>query len=227
MNETTRYTIGAEVSCGDEACGQLERVVIDPVAQRVTHLVVAPGHSEGAKRLVPVDLAEVSGAGGSDIRLSCTTDAFGALEPAEETEFLPGSGGSGDSGGLGYQPEQMIAWPYYGLGVGAVGFGDPGVLGPPGAAPQVYDRIPAGEVQVRRGEPVQATDGGIGHVKGLVIDPQDHGVTHVLLQEGHLWGRKTVAIPIRTVSYAGGEVKVALTKKELGDLPPVAFDERG
>jgi hypothetical protein len=50
---------------------------------------------------------------------------------------------------------------------------------------------PLNEVEVRRGEHVHATDGDIGRVQGLVIDPSDHHVTHVLLQEGHLWGRRT------------------------------------
>ena len=43
------------------------------------------------------------------------------------------------------------------------------------------DRVPLGEVEVRRGERVFATDGAIGRVRGLVIHPDDHGVTHVLL----------------------------------------------
>ena len=41
-----------------------------------------------------------------------------------------------------------------------------------------------------RGDPVHALDGEIGRVQGLLVDPDDHRVTHVLLEEGHLWGRK-------------------------------------
>ena len=40
MTETTPFTIGAEVSCSDGACGKVSRVVVDPVARTVTHLVV-------------------------------------------------------------------------------------------------------------------------------------------------------------------------------------------
>ncbi|MFC1432097.1 PRC-barrel domain-containing protein [Streptacidiphilus sp. N1-3] len=226
---TTQYAIGTEVHCKDGECGRLDRVVVDPVARRLTHLVVDPGHE--IQRLVPVDLVDDSGgmggpdgsgsSGGGGIRLGCTTREFARLEAAEETEFLPGA-----EDGLGYTPEQMIVWPYFGLGAsagtGAIGMGMPGIV-PIGEGPgtTTYDRVPSGEVQIRRGERVAATDGEIGRVQGLVIDPRDHGVTHVLLQEGHLWGKKTVAIPIRTVSYEGGGVRVALSKAELGDLPPV------
>jgi sporulation protein YlmC with PRC-barrel domain len=49
-----------------------------------------------------------------------------------------------------------------------------------------YDAVPLDEVEVRRGEHVYATNGHLGKVQGLVIDPDSHHVTHVLLQEGHL-----------------------------------------
>lgn len=55
--ETTQFTIGAEASCTDGACGAVSRVVVDPVARAVTHLVVEPAHRQGLGRLV------VSGSG--------------------------------------------------------------------------------------------------------------------------------------------------------------------
>ena len=79
---------------------------------------------------------------------------------------------------------------------------------------------------MRRGEPVQATDGLIGHVQGLVVDPADHHVTHVLLQEGHLWGTKQVAIPIGSVTNVDDGVAVGLTKDEVRDLPPVVLADQ-
>jgi hypothetical protein len=54
-----------------------------------------------------------------------------------------------------------------------------------------------------------------------VVDPADHHVTHVLLDEGHLWGKKRVAIPIGAVSKIGYEVQVSLTKDQLRELPDV------
>jgi hypothetical protein len=86
------------------------------------------------------------------------------------------------------------------------------------------DRVPVGEVEIRRGDHVHATDGNIGRVGGLIIDPGDHHVTHVLLDEGHLWGAKQVAIPIGAVTRVDGGVRVKLTKDELRDLPPVDLD---
>ncbi|MHA6763808.1 hypothetical protein ACXKR8_037720 [Streptacidiphilus sp. PAMC 29251] len=112
--------------------------------------------------------------------------------------------------------------------LGAMGLGGPLSVAPLGgeARTTTYDRVPKGEVEIRRGDGLESKDGEIRQVKGLVIDPQDHAVTHVRLEEGQLWGRKTVAIPIRTVTYAGGTVQVELSKKELEDLPQVDLDER-
>ena len=77
---------------------------------------------------------------------------------------------------------------------------------------------------MRRGEHVHATDGNIGRVQGLVIDPRSHHVTHVLLQEGHLWGRKEVAIPISAVTGVERRYRLSITKQEVQDLPPVDID---
>ena len=147
---------------------------------------------------------------GAGIRLRCTTAEFEALEDAEDTQFLPGA-----SGQWGYGQNQMLSWPYYGLGMGGMGMGTMGPL------PIISDRVPVGEVEVRRGEHVHATDGTIGRVQGLVIDPSDHHVTHVLLDEGHLWGKKRVAIPIGAVTGVGDGVRLKLTKDEVRDLPSV------
>ena len=48
-----------------------------------------------------------------------------------------------------------------------------------------------------------------------------HQVTHVLLQEGHLWGRKEVAIPISAVTGVDDGIRLNITKKQVEELPPV------
>jgi sporulation protein YlmC with PRC-barrel domain len=213
--ETTQFTIGDEARCTDGVCGEMTRVVVDPVAQTVTHLVVEPKGRAGLARLVPLGLVDTSA---GDVRLQCTLADFEHLDAAEETQFVPGSGGY-----AAYGPQQVSTWPYYGLTPGAELPGEVD-LGVAGFSPTVtYDRIPLGEVEVRRGDPVEATDGHIGHIQGLVVNPGDHHVTHVLLQEGHLWGRKDVAIPIKAVSRAGDTIRLNLSKHEVQDLPPVDF----
>jgi len=114
------------------------------------------------------------------------------------------------------------------MGMGGMGM-RMGGMGGMGMAPQMTteDRVPEGDVEVRRGEHVHATDGAIGRVHGFVIDPTDHHLTHVLLDEGHLWGKKSVAIPISAVKDVNDGVRLTLTKAEVGDLPPVELDDPG
>ena len=59
-----------------------------------------------------------------------------------------------------------------------------------------------------------------GGSRGLLVDPDDHRVTHVLLQEGHLWGRKKVSIPASAVTGVENGIWLSLTKKQVEDLPP-------
>lgn len=225
VSETT-FTIGADASCSDGACGAVSRVVVDPVARVVTHLVVEPKHLRGLGRLVPVDLVDVTtDATTGEVLLRCTLAEFEKLDPAEATEFLPVGGGH-----EGYDERDVLWWPYYGLGIlGGAGLGSGHTMGDGVLEPQPvsYDTVPLGEVDVRRGEHVHATDGNIGRVQGLVIDPRNHHVTHVLLQEGHLWGRKKVAIPIGAVVAVDDGIRLNISKHDVQDLPPVPLDSDG
>ncbi len=224
MATTAQFTIGAEVNCSNGVCGEVRRVIVDPVAEAVTHIVVEPHHREGAGRLVPLGLVDATA---GEIRLRCTTEEFENLDLAEETQFIQGTGVF-----EGYSPAQVRYLPYYGLG-GGMGLGTgAGVALSPAMADSVpphtvvRDTVPLGEVEIRRDEPVQATDGDIGKVQGLVIDPGSHHITHVLLQQGHLWGRKDVAIPISAVASTSDGIQLNISKQEVQDLPPVDIDRR-
>ena len=203
MTEKEPYAIGAGVSCADGDCGRLHRIILDPATRELTHLVVGP--DAHAARLVPVSL--VGRAGADMIVLTCTTSGFDLLEPAEATEMVAPTAPAGG--------EQIT-------GTGALG----GYRPPAKPEMVTYDRVPAGEVQLCRGERLHAADGDIGRIKGLLAAP-DHHVTHILLDEGHLWNRKEVAVPIRNVVDATFGVQVDLTREELKDLPAVDLTRVG
>ena len=207
--EMTQVTIGVDAIGSDGVCGEVIRIVVDPIARAVTHVVVEPKHRRGQGRLVPLDLVDTTT---GELRLRCTRAEFDKLAHAEETQFLPG--------GSDYESYGPGQW-------GLVARRRPGRHGPrhgSGLGSVTYDTVPLGEVTVRRGEHVHATDGEIGRVQGLVIDPCNHHVTHVLLQEGHLWGRKEVAIPINAVAGIDNGIRLSITKQEVQDLPPVDVD---
>jgi sporulation protein YlmC with PRC-barrel domain len=218
LSGTVEFTIGAQVSCQDGRCGGLQRVVFDPIRHAITYLVVEPKHRKNLGHLVPIDLVETTSA--EEVRLRCTLAQFEGLDDAEESEFLPGP-----SGEPGYEQDQVLSMPFFalgGTGLGVVGMGDQD------AGPEVvtYDKVPAGDVELRRGQRVHASDGPIGRVRGLVVDPSDHQLTHVLLEEGHLWGKKEVSVPISSVASVDDSVRLRLSKSEVGDLPPLDNEHR-
>ncbi len=199
MAGESQFTIGAKASCTNGDCGEVRRLIIDPATDTLTHLVIQPGHWQEAARLVPVDLAEATDDG---IRLRCTIAEFDQLDHATERDLVTGAG-----------PGQIL---------GAYGM----VAGPTPAqwrqTATFEDVIPGGEDEVGPGEPVHAVDGEIGRVQGFLVNPDNDRVTHVLLQEGHLWGRKDVAIPIGAVTGVDEGIRLNLTKEQVGELPPVA-----
>ena len=207
MAQTMPFKIGADASCTDGACGQVSRIIVNPITREVTHLAVDPKHRHGPGRLVPVDLVDATT---GQIRLRCTLAEFQTLQPAQE------AGGVTDLDPTGQlsNPPNQVRW----------------VLGPvldPGDAGQgvTVDYVPSGEVDIRRELTVCATDGEIGQVQGLIVEPGGHRVTHVLLQEGHMWGRKEVAIPIGAVTKIGTLlIHLSLTKHQVKDLLPVDID---
>jgi uncharacterized protein YrrD len=206
MAGTTPFTIGADVSCTDGVCGKVSRVVIDPRARTVTHFVVNDRQFQG--RLVPLSLVDVDATTGK-IRLRCTIAEFGKLDPADGTMLLEGPGADPDVRDQNQlQFRRSVASTY--------------LADPPSVT---YGTLPSGEVAVCGGEHVNATDGDIGQMQGLVIDSGSHQVTHVLLQEGHVFGRKVVAIPIGAVTAVNQNgIQLDITKQQVKDLPPVDID---
>ena len=219
MAAEIRFTIGAEVNGTDGVCGRLAWVVVDRSAAPwvITHLVVEPPHRAGLGRFVPLDrVASVDETSGA-VALDCTMEQFEQLGSAEETEFVPPSGAYSD-----YGPAQLIARPYY--------TDEPSVRGGLPATSQVVTAdapLPGdGEAAVHRAR-AHASDGVIGEVAGLVVDPASQQVTHVLLKEGHVWGRKEVAIPIGAVKEAAEDgIHLSISTQEIGDLPPVNISHR-
>jgi sporulation protein YlmC with PRC-barrel domain len=216
MTETP-FVIGADAKGTDGVCGKVIRVVVDPVARALTHLVVQPRGWPGLGRLVPVDL--VDAATPKEIRLRCTRAEFDGLGFAEDTHFAPETS---QGQYAGYSTDQILMLPYY-RRVGGEDLSPTGDEQPAGS----YGSMPPGELGVRRNKRVYATDGEIGRVEGFVIDPASHHVSHVLLQAGHLFDRREVAIPIGAVTGVVDSVQLNISKQQVENLPPVNTDRPG
>jgi hypothetical protein len=84
------------------------------------------------------------------------------------------------------------------------------------------ERIPAGKLAVRRGTKVEATDGQVGEVGELLIDPESEHVTHLVLLEGHFWAKKELTLPLAAIERVEEDtVYLKLDKKAVGQLPSI------
>ena len=209
-----RLELGKPVRAADrEVVGELADVIIDPVEKRVTHLAVKPHHGDGGLHLVPIELA-VSGDDSHEISLRCDSEEVRQLPNVQQFEYLR----------LGDAPVSDPDWDIGVTDVLAPQYYDNGMGGFTGPVDErvgvVYDRIPKGEVEIRRSSSVISADGHyVGDVDGFLVDA-DEKITHFVLERGHLWGRREVTIPIELVtSVKSDAVTVGLSKDGIGDLP--------
>jgi sporulation protein YlmC with PRC-barrel domain len=208
MAQTMTFRIGADASCTDGACGQVSRIIVNPVTREVTHLAVYPEHRHGPGRLVSIDLVDATT---GQIRLRCPLAEFQTLQLAQEAESVPDL----DATTHTYYASDRKSGLRYPWIVRDSG-------GPETPKQVTVDYVPSGAVEIHHDLTVSATDGDIGQVEGLVVEPGGHQVTHVLLQEGHMRGRKEVAIPIDAVTKIGTLlIHLSLTRHQVKDLPPV------
>jgi sporulation protein YlmC with PRC-barrel domain len=208
-----RLELDKSVLCEGHEVGKLGDLVVDPVAKRVTHLVVKPHHGLGMSHLVPIELAEPTERFGG-IVLNCSTDELEALPPVEEFAYLRLGEVATRDPEWDVGVSDVLALPYYdatGLTGTVDAVGDMGV---------VYDRVPKGEVELRRASRVLAADGAyIGDVDGFLVDDEDN-ITHFVLERGHLWGRREVTVPLGAVeSVQSDVVELNISKDEVGALP--------
>ena len=80
-----------------------------------------------------------------------------------------------------------------------------------------YDRVPKGEIELRHASSVYSADGHhLGSVDAVVVDDGDR-LTHLLLERGHLWWKREVAVPAEAISkFESDMLTLGLTKRELG-----------
>lgn len=200
----TRLLIGTDVRCTDGACGRLQRIIADPLHNRLTHLAVKPD-GMGGGRLVPAGLIASAA---TEIHLRCTTAEFARLEPAEETS-----------------PQHTASWPYasdepggrFPAGLEGIerdtGYGNRTVT---------RDRIPDGGVELRRSETLHATDGEAGSIQGLIIDLPESYITHLMASAGRPFGRRQFTVPIGSVTGFGDGIQLNLNREQVQALPRIA-----
>lgn len=194
--------INVEVLCAGKECGRSTSLIINPVNERVTHFVVTEKAFPNIERLVPVDKILVSSP--NSIQLRCSQTDLSDMDSFEETDFI--EAGQLESSFPYSVPYEV--WPY--------------AMYEAMPMPFEHEHIPAGEVVIRRGTPVKATDGEVGKVDEFLVEPENNNISHLILREGHLWGKKDVTIPVSEIDkIAEDGVYLKLDKEAIETLPTV------
>jgi sporulation protein YlmC with PRC-barrel domain len=200
------------VQCTDLPCGESTDVIINPVTKTVTHFALKDKKLPGnPTRLVPID--KVASATHDRITLNCTRDEVARMRPFIVTNFVPQAGTGQD----------FAAGSFYASSYAISDASDAQYkVGNKGYAGVNEEQVPRGERSVTAGMKIEASDGKVGTLDELVLDPNSGEITHIQMREGHLWGKKDVAIPIEEVDFADADtVYLKIDKAAVKTLPAV------
>jgi sporulation protein YlmC with PRC-barrel domain len=203
--------LNAQVECTDGVCGRSEYVLINPVIDQVTHLVVKEDSSPNTEYIVPVDSMAETVAG--TIHLRCTKAELEKMDPFIKTTFI--------------EEKLPVINPGYGAGLGTYFYLPLVTPLETVQVPVENKQVPAGELAVRRGTRVEATDGYVGKVDEFVVNPESGHITHLVMREGHLWGKKDVIIPLSAMGDTHADtVFLKVDKHQIESLPTFPLHRR-
>ena len=203
-----KIPLKAKVICKDGEYGSVKELLIDPVKEKVTHIVVG-NHHNGLEVIVPID--------GVDY----TTDSVVTIEKEAKVidEYPP------------FVIHEFVSVPNADLNTSFWGADStmghsytmfPYVVHDGKAAVEVKrEDVPSGEFTLRKGMIVKDSKGDkLGVVDELVIDADSDVITHVVMRTGHLWGAREVVVPsIDVSSYNRDEVILTIGKGDIENLP--------
>jgi sporulation protein YlmC with PRC-barrel domain len=205
--------LNAQVECTDGVYGRLEFVLIDPVTDQVTYLVVKADSSPNTEYNVPVEF--VTETIDDTVRLSCSMAELEKMKPFIKTTFIEQQMPDYEEyrGGMyGMRPSYYMPYVVPEMTV---------------KLPVETQQIPKGELAVNRGTRVEATDGYVGKVDEFVVNPENGNITHFVMRTGHLWGKKDVIIPISAMGETRDDtVFVKLDKNQIESLPTFPVHRR-
>lgn len=198
--------LNVDVHCSNGRCGRSTHLIVNPTTERLTHVVVQERRPSRKERLVPIRW--VISSTPEVILLDRTTDEFAQLQEFNQTDFI-----YTDVPHYATDPKMTAIWPY--------------VVPAKRIIDDTYERISPGELAVRRGARVRATDGRVGRIDEFLVEPESGQITHLVLREGHLWGQKVITIPISEIDHIDEKVVyLKVDKKSVEEMPAIAVKRR-
>jgi sporulation protein YlmC with PRC-barrel domain len=195
----------------DQEAGRVERVVIDPRTQEMTHLVVGSSILFNDSRLIPMQMVDT--ADENKIQLLTDKDSLENLQYFEESHFIPPV----QREDLDQDPGSFAPTIYWYPPVGMMGH--PGSFVYPYAS-QSEQNLPDELVALKDGAQVIDISGeNIGKVEKVITGDEMEKITHFVVDWG-LLRRTRKLIPAHWIEGVGDDqVKLAVPRHEVENLP--------
>src|SRR5512138_481114 len=208
---------GAEVVTADgKKVGKINRFVLNPATNEVTHFVVQKGWLLPEDKVVPFDM--VGSTDEDKVVLNEGIDDFNELPPFEERQYVRMNDGTGDRA-TGNYPNYAPAYYWY-PPRDTIGYPAYGLFYPYWPPTETQQNIPANTVPLKEGSNVMSLDDEhVGDVERLLVEPEANRVTHLVISQGLVFkDRKMVPAGwIRSVEE--NKVHLSVSSKLLGSLP--------
>jgi len=200
-----------------EEVGKINRFVLDPQTNEVTHIVVQKGWLLPEDKVVPFQM--VSSAMEDRVVLNEDLDDFNQLPPFEESHFVGITEAEmGPTGVPAYPSAQAYYW--YPSPLGNVGY--PAYRLEDSAQPPVETtrNIPENTIPLQEGSNVMSSDGEhVGDIERLFVEPESNRATHFLISQGVLF-KDHKLVPAHWVrSVEEDKVHLVVSSKLLERLP--------
>jgi len=207
------YRVGATIEGLDGvALGTVDTLIIDPTNHRVTNLVVSHDRL-GPRLLIPV--TGIVTAGPDTVVAEMSIDDLHRCERFDLPDF--------NEPGEDWSAEDLVLDP------GSY-FLEPFASPLDGYILATHERIPKGEVPIRRGAEVLSSDGTkVGHVDEFLVDPQDGLITHVVLRRGHVFKHDDdIVIPVTSATKVeDGRVVLDMGLEQVDGLERIPVTRHG
>ena len=207
-----KIPLKAKVICKDGEYGKVLELIIDPVKEKVTHVVIINEHNN-LEILVPVD--DIDYSTDNVITLEKTSNELNKYPPFLINEFIKVPTSEIDFAYWGADPTMSHSYTMFPY---VIKDGDP-------ALEVKKEDIPKGEISYRRGMTVKDNnDKKIGTIDEFIVDSETDKITHMVMRSGHIFGSRDVAIPnVNVVEYKKDCVILNITREDAENLPSVVI----
>lgn len=207
------------VTPGGEEVGKVNRFVLDPAKNEVTHLVIQKGWLLPEDKVVPFEMVQPTPDG--KLALSEAIEDFDKLPPFEETHFVratdeePSDPVPSDDPAYYYSPAYYWYPSHSNVGYPGLGFG---YFTWPGR--ETRRNIPEDTVALKEGADVISSDGEhVGDIERLMIEPETKETTHFLISQGMLFKDRKLVPAHWVKSVEEEKVYLAVPARLLERLP--------